>query len=218
MGFTLSFHLNRFSAHARTRELKVQLPLPQSDPRSVLQFLQERITKELERRPLEEALEGLSLEVTETAPFLDAQRDFFSKVEEEKEGWASLLARLRERLGENSSFLAAPSPRLLPEAAWEKSTEPGQAELMPVVSERPLRMLRVPVPLERNGDELRMRRRHWRITSFEGPERLQGEWWLSAGGFSREYFRVGTEHGPLLWVFRDPSEPNGTLFLHGFYD
>jgi protein ImuB len=182
----------------------------------VLQFLQERITKELELRPLGNALEAMSLEVTETAPFLNAQRDFFSKVEEEKDAWSALVARLRERLGEHSSLLAAPAPRLLPEAAWKKSLEPGQAELMPKVPERPLRLLRKPLPLDRQGNGLRCREKFWRLLSFEGPERLEGEWWL--GGFAREYFRVDTHSGEALWVFRESSEPNGALFLHGIYD
>lgn len=217
MGFILQFHLNRLSRQGeRERKTTVELPLPQSDPRAVLLFLQERIAKELEKRPLGNALEGMSLEVTETAPFLNAQKDFFSKVEEEKEVWSSLVARLRERLGGESSFLAAPSPRLLPEAAWRKSLEAGRAELMPKVPERPLRLLREPFPLERSGPYLRARRRQWKIISMEGPERLEGEWWL--GGFAREYFRVITEEGNQLWVFRDPKEANGALFLHGIYD
>ncbi|MGZ6290346.1 MAG: hypothetical protein ACXWQO_19310, partial [Bdellovibrionota bacterium] len=135
--FRLRFRLNRL-AGARERLVEVVLPLPQSDPKGVLLFLQDRIANELQKRPLEDLLESVTLEVTDTAPFRNAQKDFFSKVEEEKEAWASLVARLRERLGENSTFLAAPAPRLLPEAAWKKSLEPGKAELLPHVPLRPL--------------------------------------------------------------------------------
>lgn len=215
MSFRLRFSLNRLArSGARERLVEVNLPLPQSDPKGVLQFLQERITKELELRPLEDALERVSLEVLETAPFRNAQRDFFSKMEEEKEAWASLVARLQEKLGEGSVFLAAPAPRLLPEAAWKKSLEPGQEELMPVVPPRPLRMLRNPLPLQRQGNFLRCQKRSWGIVAFIGPERLRGEWWL--GGFKREYFCVDTIAGERLWVFRETGETE--LFLHGIFD
>ncbi|MGZ6469353.1 MAG: hypothetical protein ACXWQJ_18775 [Bdellovibrionota bacterium] len=211
--FRLRFRLNRL-AGARERLVEVVLPLPQSDPKGVLLFLQDRIANELQKRPLEDLLESVTLEVTDTAPFRNAQKDFFSKVEEEKEAWASLVARLRERLGENSTFLAAPAPRLLPEAAWKKSLEPGKAELLPHVPLRPLRILRTPLPLRREGNYLRCQSRSWGIQAFEGPERVRGEWWL--GGFAREYFCVETMGGEKLWVFREINET--ALFLHGIFD
>lgn len=213
--FRLEFRLNRLARQGiRERIFAITLPLPQSDPKGVLGFLQERIAKELERQPLEEALESVELTVTETAPFRNAQRDFFSRVEEEKETWSALVARLRERLGEESAFLAAPAPRLLPEAAWKKSLEPGESALMPQVPLRPLRLLRQPIPLERRGNFLRYQQKSWGIAGFTGPERLQGEWWL--GGFAREYFCVDTLVGEKLWVFRETGNP--ALFLHGVFD
>lgn len=215
MAFRLRFRLNRLARNgSRERLLEVRLPLPQSDPKGVLQFLQDRIAKELESRPLEDALEEVAIEITETAPFRNAQRDFFSKVEEEKEAWASLVARLSERLGENAAFLAVPAPRLLPEAAWKKSLEPGKSELLPHVPLRPLRLLAKPLPIRRDGTFLRCQNRSWGILAFEGPEKLRGEWWL--GGFAREYFCVDTLAGERLWVFRHFNETE--LFLHGIFD
>lgn len=214
--FRLTFRLNKLArGGARERITEVRLPLPQGEPKSVLSFLQERIAKELELRPLEDALEGIRLEVRETAPARNAQRDFFSKVEEEREAWASLVARLAERLGNSAPFLAAPAPRLRPEAAWTRGLDPGKPELMPKVPLRPLRLLREPLPLRREGDRLSCANRRWEILAIEGPERLRGEWWL--GGFARDYYQVATVQGERLWVFQaaggDPA-----LFLHGIYD
>jgi len=56
--------------------------------------------------------------------------------------------------------------------------------------------------------------RRWKLTSFHGPEKLRGEWWL--GGFEREYFHVDTEEGDTLWVFTAGSPR--ALWLHGVFD
>jgi protein ImuB len=204
--FDLIFHLNRFAAD-RARVSEVRLPLPQSEQKALLQLLQERLGKELEKRPLEEALEGVSLLVRATAPAHDSQRNFFSKAEEEREVFSSLMARLRERA---SVFSATPSPRLLPEASWRKTVQPEKGELVETPL-RPLRLLPSPLPLRRQGEILSGIGRQWAIRGFHGPERLKGEWWL--GGFEREYYRVDTE-AESLWVFRTTQG----LFLHGVFD
>lgn len=55
----------------------------------------------------------------------------------------------------------------------------------------------------------------WRaIRSFEGPERLSGDWWEDA--YCREYYRVGTDRGDLVWVFYDPRRRS--WFWHGWWD
>lgn len=215
----VKFHLNRFS-EKRERVVSVGFPLPQSAPRSVLSLLDERLRKELELNPLADALEGLSLSVEESAPFPDAQRDFFCKTEEEHEAWAALVARLRERLGERNSFLASPAPRLLPEASWQKSLSERESGTLVETPLRPLRLLNPPLPLRRLGDRLSSVHRNWRILTFEGPEKLMGEWWL--GGFTREYFRVQTQEGATLWVFSAPASGEAgaprRLYLHGVFD
>jgi hypothetical protein len=216
--FDLTFRLNRFSP-LRERVSEVRLPLPHSDPAALLALLRERLNAELARRPLEAALEGLTLTVRGTAPFLDAQRDLYSKAEAEREAWASLVARLRERLGEAAAFRAVPAPRLLPEASWERSAASCAGVTVPAPA-RPLRLLDPPLALRRKGATLAClssarntatARREWRIVAFRGPERLRAEWWLAP--VAREYFRVETETDT-LWVFQS----EGALFLHGFFD
>jgi protein ImuB len=208
--FDLHFHLSRFSP-LRERLFRFRLPLPHSDPAALLALLRDRLERELQEAPLAEALEGLSLRVLRTAPVRDRQRDFFSRAESQRESFSSLVALLRERLGEEAAFLAAPAPRLLPEASWRRCVDfryGGEAVLTPL---RPLRLLRDPLPLWRNQERLTGTGRRWRIRSFRGPERLGGEWWLKE--FEREYFRVETET-ETLWVFRSAEG----LFLHGIFD
>ena len=55
----------------------------------------------------------------------------------------------------------------------------------------------------------------WRaVHSLQGPERLSGEWWEDH--YRREYYRVSTVPGDLLWVFYDPRRRG--WFWHGWWD
>ena len=55
----------------------------------------------------------------------------------------------------------------------------------------------------------------WRkIKTFGGPERLSGDWWEDH--YTREYYRVSTERGDLLWVYYDPRPR--AWFWHGWWD
>lgn len=214
-GFTVTLHLNKFSS-APSRVTSFTLPLPQSEVKSVSLLAAERLSKELALRPLEDSLEGLSILVTDTAPFAEAQRDFFSKREEEGLAWAALVGRLTERLGAGKAFLAVPAPRQRPEASWAKTLDEkawGKSVPAPL---RPLRLLDPPVRLHRDGHSLTAGPLRWRLTGFRGPEKLRGEWWLD--GFEREYFHVDTEKGDTLWVFTSPHQDARALWLHGFFD
>jgi hypothetical protein len=55
------------------------------------------------------------------------------------------------------------------------------------------------------------------IATAEGPERLSGDWWKDP--YRREYFRVCTMDGELLWVYREIRR-TGELrwWLHGWWD
>ena len=51
------------------------------------------------------------------------------------------------------------------------------------------------------------RRFRWRKADFhvvraEGPERIAMEWWKKEG-LTRDYFRVETDRGLRLWLYRD---------------
>lgn len=217
LSFSLIFHLHHFSP-VRERKIPINLPLPQSDPAKLLRYLQERITKDLEKNPLTTVLEALSLEVEETAPLQKSQRDFFSRKEEDEESWSSLLARFLEKLGKDSTFRAIPQPRILPEASWKKSLHWQEGIPVPTPP-RPLRLLDKPIPLEWKQSHLHgifeHRKRSWKVLRHEGPEILSGEWWQEE--FERHYFVVQTEE-EVLWIFRSPKAGPQGLFLHGFFD
>ena len=86
-----------------------------------------------------------------------------------------------------------------------------------------LRLLPEPVPVrvqvERDRPiELRDERGRHELVAAEGPERLSGDWWKDP--FRREYFRVCTSAGELLWLFREYRRRSGELrwWLHGWWD
>jgi protein ImuB len=51
-----------------------------------------------------------------------------------------------------------------------------------------------------------------RITASVGPERIEGEWWQDDGPI-RDYFKVQTQAGRWLWIFREVMD--GRWYLHG---
>lgn len=77
---------------------------------------------------------------------------------------------------------------------------------------RPFRLLERPEPVEAIAEvpDGPPRRLRWRgawhqVIRAEGPERIAPEWWRALGGEvppTRDYFRVETEAGLRLWLFR----------------
>ncbi len=107
----------------------------------------------------------------------------------------------------------------------ERRSHPRSSRGGPI---RPTRLLKIPETLECDAiltipawlfqPETR---RRWKITRWQGPERISGEWWLSPElqNTERDYYRLETESGDRLWVYLTPQ--NGTnrqLFLHGYFD
>ena len=85
-----------------------------------------------------------------------------------------------------------------------------------------LQLLPEPLPLRVKTDagrpvEVTGAERTRTITAAEGPERLSGDWWKDP--YRREYFRVCTGEGELLWLYREVRR-NGELrwWLHGWWD
>lgn len=66
---------------------------------------------------------------------------------------------------------------------------------------------------------LRLGRQIFRVISWEGPERLEPEWWgEDAARPARDYYRVQTAEGPRLWLCRlvEPGAGPARWFLHGY--
>ncbi len=112
---------------------------------------------------------------------------------------------------------------------WMRGTVAGGG------SPRPLRLLARPEPVgvEAVSDDpleppavLRRRGgRPVRLSGARGPERIAPEWWCEGEGGSedgvppagRDYWRVETEEGVRLWLYRDLHPGPARWFLHGFF-
>jgi hypothetical protein len=219
----LHLHLMLDLGRGRTKDrlVDLSLALPQASARELLSIFRQRLDAEFQSLPLGLPVAGLRMQMIESAPGPGAQADFFDTREKEVEAWNSLVTRLSQKLGPDQVFLAELVQRYLPERAWKRmlkeapTSSPANESALP---ERPSRLLRQPMPLLREGESLLAlgRKRSWHAKSWEGPERLSGEWWEE--GFARDYYRVSTDEGRDLWVYAREGEAQGSLWLQGYFD
>ena len=172
-------------------------------------------------------IEVMVLAATRVEPLKAAQVNW-----QVKGGAGSGLAELVDRLGNRFGFgrIARPQPRQswLPEKAVEE-TAPFTSEAgtdWPAGRERPLRLLAVPEPVEAMApvpdDPPVLFRRHgkaFRVRAADGPERLEGEWWLKNEP-PRDYYQVEDENGRRYWLYREGLYEAGgkpRWFLHGVF-
>ncbi len=105
-------------------------------------------------------------------------------------------------------------------AGGARTRHVGEAERLEAgAAQRPTRLLAEPRPLVATGEggrvsALRIGGEVYAVLSFEGPERLRGEWWSAP--FDRDYYRARVEGLGDCWIYRDGAD--GRLHLHGFFD
>lgn len=123
---------------------------------------------------------------------------------------------------------AARQPGALAARRGEKGEESGgartrrvgdEARLDEGAAQRPTRLLAEPRLLVATGEggrvsAVRLGAEVHAVLSFEGPERLRGEWWSAP--FDRDYYRARVEGLGDCWIYRDGAD--GRLHLHGFFD
>ena len=97
-------------------------------------------------------------------------------------------------------------------------------------SPRPIRLLNMPDEVraiallpDHPPSLLRWRHQNWSIRRASGPERIGPRWWghgIGQNKRSRDYYRLETESGARLWVYREGLPERGEpmrWFLHGFF-
>lgn len=150
---------------------------------------------------------------------------------------AALVDALVNRFGQRSLHRVNPRASAMPERSTmilpplTKITDAGWEDDLP----RPARMLDQPEPIEvialLPDDAPRMfiwRRKRYRVTQGDGPERLHGEWWRDSGIEAdkaltvRDYYQVETQNGGRYWLFRlgdGINQATGSMrwFIHGAF-
>lgn len=209
----------------RHRTYSVSFPMAQGATRGVMDIVSDRLEGEFGARSLEYGVTGVQIRVKETVPGAGAQRGFWSQEEKEADEWRGLMARLMIRLGKDKVFRVRPVESYFPEQAWEKeepifskregvwkSTSPAWGRDL----ERPSRLLREPIPMQKEEDYLIGQKKVWRVLEWRGPERISEGWWLfpDQADEVRDYYQVLTEDGRKLWGYFRKEK----FFLHGFFD
>ncbi len=108
--------------------------------------------------------------------------------------------------------------RKLPRASSGQQAEPTIDEPL----RRPLYLIQPPTPLDvialyPDGIpcQFRVQQCKRNVVRYWGPERIESGWWRGPSQ-RRDYYRVETDEGKWLWLFREIND--GHWFLHGEFD
>lgn len=205
-------------------------------PKNIFQIVREQMDHEVRRRPLSQRVSAFHIEVKETTPYRQSQRDLFSpKKQEEEEEYSSLISRLRARLGQEAVFSVTPVQSFVPEFNWAKSAsgpvekESTSSRLLSAskpsafstgspdasreyVPFRPLRIFRSPLKTVPLGEFIYWEGQKIFLGNSASREVVLSEWWNDVP--ERIYFRASTKAGQDLWLFRSREG----VFIHGFFD
>lgn len=220
------WNTGRMSGKFKTREWTLPLPVAQGSSSGVLPILRDYLSQQFQKRPLEAPLQAIRIEVLESTPGGGSQPHFFEKREQEGESWQALIGRLIHELGAENVFQARAQERYLPENAWSRELphplDKPASQTKTRRFSRPSRLLKKPEPLSRVGNLIsHPNGSQWHACKWLGPERISTEWWSgthSDAPQERDYFKLVTQSGEILWVYLDPESKLGKLYLHGFFD
>ncbi|QDU37594.1 DNA polymerase IV [Maioricimonas rarisocia] len=198
-------------------------------PTDSASYLQELFALQWERFHLPGEIDQIVLRAGQLGSRKTKQRALFDRNDDGNEAkLVALLDRLRGRLGRQSVMRARLVSEWLPEEQFRyeellhglpsitAGTFPPEWTATAEGS-LPPRLYRRPLPLDVvTCDDRPIRLRWGRETFFvhdcEGPQRIETGWWVRRL-IRRDYYRVATEDGRRLWVFR--QRPRDAWFLHG---
>ena len=185
----------------------------------------------------DEGIEAMTLVTPLVEAMGSKQDEAFASLGRRGPDLAPLVDALANRFGQRCLHRVSPQASAMPERsvaispALSKITDAGWDDDLP----RPARMLEQPEPIEvivlLPDDAPRLfiwRRKRYRVTQGDGPERLHGEWWRESGVEAdkaltvRDYYQVETRTGGRYWLFRlgdGTSHATGNMrwFIHGAF-
>jgi hypothetical protein len=180
----------------------------------------------LERLTVPDAVTGVAIEVLATEAATAVQGDLFDPGFATASAVEDAVARLIEMQG---TVIVQPQRTAHPLAEVRSRWIPAQqsAKLLPAMADNgvpqlQLQMLAEPrevlVETVDRRDHLvpvRFRDGDWKqLISAAGPDRISGGKWDQA--YAREYYRVVTVEGQLVWLYRDGRQDR--WYLHGYWD
>lgn len=228
----LALHLRHESSSRSDRTaqpdtvLHLELAQPSRDAAQLLTVLRER----LQRLPLPAPVYHLALVLDAVQAHAGTQAQWLPDAQAQAEGWATLLDRLRARLGDASVQRLALHADHRPERAFTPCTAVGGGASLPLTAQepaphgpaRPTWLLPEPLPLHVvDGTPMH----GGRLTLLSGPERIEAGWFDGALAVRDYFVAAGPDHR-LRWIFRGPrpgphsgpdAEAAASWFLHGWF-
>ena len=144
--------------------------------------------------------------------------------------WGGSAAKRPGGGADSVSPMAPPPQPTRGEGAGRASGEGSAFPQDTLIPARPIRLFTRPEPIEAiaevpDGPPVRFR---WRrvlheVAQAEGPERIAMQWWRDAQGraLTRDYFRVESQQGARVWLYREGLYGCETArprwFLHGLF-
>lgn len=206
----------------------LMLVAPTSRPTSDAKHVCGLFAYRLERAPLGFGVEGVQGRVRVMAPRRDEQQAAWERGQPEQERVGKLIDTLTARLGNGCVRRPRVVASHIPERAQtyervdqldERPTEKrpqdqradGQGAAQRTEETMPDRpsILREPCPTDvslllPDGPiaAVRVAGRMSRVIGCVGPERIESEWWRRPGP-GRDYFKVQTEDGRWVWIYRE---------------
>jgi protein ImuB len=207
------------------RKIRIGLFQPTVDPEHLVALLQ----MQLDRLSLPDGLLRIEVAAVSTAPREQRQGELFGDA---TPGDSAKLGLFIERLSNRLGCDRVLQPQLQADAqiecAYRCQPLTGQRNhTLPKTQRgkppgpmfRPLRLFDSPRAVEVVGIALEgppgkffYQRQAYRIARYFGPERIETGWWRGPSS-RRDYYRVETEGGQRLWLFRCLREQR--WFLHG---
>lgn len=228
-----------FQAGRELLSLPIRLARPTTDEKHLVQLFE----LGCERQPWPEGVLRMRLEIWQASWLGVRQTTLFdtdgTRGDREVALW---IERMTCRLGERAVLRAVCVPDPLPELSvrlvpWidsgvdhaeSREEEPPDKEesswnrsFRPPDSSRPWRLFPQPEPTrvscggEGTPRQVVWRGRNWIVARAWGPERIETGWWRDRD-VRRDYYRIETDQGHHLWVFRDRE--SGQWFLHGVFE
>lgn len=231
------FELVLFRVDGRVFRISAGASRPLRDPKRISGLFSERLNSIHDDLDAGFGFELLRLNVVQHDIF-DALQSDFAREEGQEASLADFIDRASARFGVHclqvyqhcQSHIPERAEILVPAiAALEGRPDTGTALQFLPRSDRPLRLLRNPEPVEAfaalvpDGPPQQFRWRHVMhiVTRAEGPERIAPEWWLDdEKAKERDYFRLESGSGRLFWVFRlgrYGDNPPPTWRIHGVF-
>ncbi|HEX2837386.1 MAG TPA: DNA polymerase Y family protein [Phycisphaerales bacterium] len=206
---------------AESQHITIQVSRPTRDDRHLWSLLRPKV----ERLNMGFGVERVTLRVGGITRLVHRQGSFAGERAREHNGeLAAMLDTLASRLGRTNVLRTELVQSHRPERAFrlvpiDDASGTAPPLFFSPVGPRPSRLLDPPCPaqiltLTPDGPVSRVR---WRghdhtIHTSIGPERLAPEWWKGREP-TRDYFRVQTEDGRWLWLFREACSTR--WFVHG---